>query len=1072
LDFYPDRDVNYMQQIDLFERLEVANAQIDVWIDEEEYDEVIRSCEINLELKVDEKKKQTLQKTFESAFSHESCTDKNDDEWRSILHLNHLSRPISAICNIPQKGNRIELVSSDYDAWSHFFWAKLIRARIQQKGTDCYFRRLDQVVAYLERHCPPILSVKQTDNDEYQSTLLSNLLAVIYLLEMAASGEGVDQRSFADRARRIIKDKIKDKPICDFYDLLARYNIGLGYFHERGYRNAVLEFNWIIRALGNIWDKDGNFNVCSGTSGSFADKRVGRKLLYQPAVHYRAEIQLKLQLAYHAFVTLYKFFTAPFDSDYKEVKKYLIHAESYQQMNKQDEAWKAIKKACDLSLKVDLGDRSQVTIPHALDGEKFENIGVQIQSLLAASYLSYLKEQGKRKDEICKVDLNAYLNDLNRFFDEYKQSTKHKKSERAGYLQQLSEYLAWLVKKIKDTIEEGNERDKSKEDVVKEAAKSVYTANELDLLEDEYQDNKYPCPCEEKGIDLRRLSQEHYDAFSKNMRAFFRETKDESTSQNKKKFLDRLKKLEEKARNNLAWRIRDLYLDDMERQPRKWCCLERLPNRNNAFSGLLKCVNSSPNGNSDQLLARDYEKIMDHWDEHFLEHMRDPSFHEPRCRAIHFLGLQRWNSTSPAQGRSLGGGYLVYHTDQKGAVDLGVAIDPGFDFVRNLFHVGFSLADIDVVLLSHAHVDHVRDFESMVTLLLELRKRTKHTDKEIRRKLHAIMTLGVYRRLEYLFERPGLREFVEPYILDIEKEIDPEILDKSKFEFIQEEDLSDKSDKTEPSKKPKRVRFVPVLPGEKGEESSRDSRIHLTIAPTKSYHNDFSEYSDSFGFMIRINDLALKQESGYTFGYTGDTSWNDDIMKQYAGCDSLLVHIGSLIDREKCDRKKFSYYENGGEKCFELIRGKNHPYLMGMLHFLTEIFKTKRKNKKPLILMSEFGEEMRGGIRLDFVGRLKKTYDDTLDILPVDIGLDVLLACHSSNECKDRSTSNGTNANPKVWCVQCKHFVALDDAAFIPYGHDEALFCVCKICKKATPVNVLQEGLCALYEVGRRLQIH
>ena len=146
------------------------------------------------------------------------------------------------------------------------------------------------------------------------------------------------------------KDKIKDKPICDFYDLLARYNIGLGYFHEHGFRNAVLEFNWIIRELGNIWDKDGNFNVCSGISGSFADKRFGRKLLYQPAVHYRGEIQLKLQLAYHAIATLHGLSDAPLVPDYKEVRKNLIRAEALQQMDRHDEAWNAIKEACNFLL--------------------------------------------------------------------------------------------------------------------------------------------------------------------------------------------------------------------------------------------------------------------------------------------------------------------------------------------------------------------------------------------------------------------------------------------------------------------------------------------------------------------------------------------------------------------------------------------------------------------------------------------------------------------------------------------------------------------------------------------------
>ena len=122
--------------------------------------------------------------------------------------------------------------------------------------------------------------------------------------------------------------------------------------------------------------------------------------------------------------------------------------------------------------------------------------------------------------------------------------------------------------------------------------------------------------------------------------------------------------------------------------------------------------------------------------------------------------------------------------------------------------------------------------------------------------------------------------------------------------------------------------------------------------------------------------------------------------------------------------------------------------------------------------MGEFGEELRGKIRLDFISRLKETYGQAIDILPIDVGVDVLLDWDLSSKCENPPILKETDKNPKVWCVQCRHFVTLADVDFIPYGHDEALFCVCKTCKKATPDNVLQERLRALYEVGRRLQIH
>ena len=1036
-----------MQKIDLFERLEVANAQIDIWIDEEEYDKVIDSCKINPQLKID----------LERAFTSETCTAAKDTEWLAIL--SNINQPIVAILNIPlQENGRIEIVSPDYDTWSRFFWAKLIRARIQQKGTDCYYRRLDQVVAYLERHCPPIQPLKQEKNHEHQEALFSNMLAVIYLLEMAASGEAADQRSFAERARRILRENGENTLTAkyfEFYDLLARYNIGVGYFHERAYRKAVLEFNWIIREIGHTWDKKGNFNPCSGTLGASIHKRLGRNLLYLPAVLYRAEIQLKLQLAYHAYRTIFEYLD-DFEG-YKLAHANLIKAEAYQQMGRRDQAWQALwqvfKSAHDGS--GDLGFRKHVRSFSAKPGEKLANIKGRLQNLVIAEHLEYLKDFWY---EMPDMALKQHLKYLNKFFEEYKLSIEFQKENRKGYFEQIAEYIALLSEKAGEKSKEAAKSER----ILESEAKGVFATNRTGILFSE--EALCDCLCEEKGIDLRRLDPEHYDAFSGNLRKFFKEfvKKDRSLKCDQRDFLERLKSLEKKSGENLAWRIRKLDFETAEDPfQESWCsrdCFsEGSSSWKSAFGSLLECADTSvkEKNNKKNLSARDYEQIMNHWDDHFLEHMKDASFHEPRCRAIHFLGLQRWNSASPAQGRSLGGGYLLYHTDKNGRIDLGVAIDPGFDFVRNLFHVGFSLADIDVVLLSHAHVDHVRDFESMVSLLLELRKRTKNSNQEIKRKMHAIMTLGVYRRLEYLIESPGLREFIEPYIVDIEKEIRPKGFLFS-FIFIQEED--------EKKRGKDQNRFRALLSGEE-----TNNEMCLKIIPTKAYHNDFSEYSDSFGFVINIKDPISEPEINYTFGYTGDTSWNGDIIKQYIHCDSLLVHIGSLIDREK--KKSFSYYEKGGEKCFDLIRHKNHPYLMGMLHFLTEIVGWKHGGKNPLVLMSEFGEELRGRIRLDLIERLKRAYDEAFYVLPVDIGLDVLLAFDLS-KCNDHFASDLTNNRRRVWCVQCNHFVPLDKADFEHYGHDEALFCVCKTCKKATPHNVLQERLHTLYEVGRRLQTH
>lgn len=992
-----------------FEKLERLNAQIDVWIDEEEFDKIEGAFKLT---KAGNKKEDN--KLLIGAFEGEKnkCSHGKDKKWCDLLSI---SKP--PIDYVVFDGKRINKLGD----WSYFFWSKLIRARIQQKGTDCYLRRLDEVVAYLERHLPQIGAVE----------LQTAKLAVIYLLEMAVAGVSADQRSFAERARRILSDKIKDKDdsFFHFYDLLARYTIGVGYFHEARYRKAALEFNWIIyqknRKEDNIYEK----------YTDFFDKRLWDNLLYVPAVLNRAGLLLKLQLAYHALKTMSNLEKANNGqiSDYKLAEMCLIRAEAYHQMDQSEEIIKQLKSVPDDMKKRDTINERSVALK------------------IAGELLSLNKNNNKTQKKTQKELLKHY--------EKYKDLMEGNKVNRAGYLQQVAENLNILAN-LNNNKPDGR--------VFKEMAAELYKKNKADLVKQEpgldkkckstkkkqRQDNEGECKfCKRKGIDLSRLRPEHYDEFYEFMRKFYESMiefyiKDRTHKnyfiKDLKDFVERFKCLEEHERDNLEYRKREL---DMLVANSKWNTKSNpcLKPRGYAFNKLLSCDCCNNAKSKDefkkwkddkpQLKAFDYEKIMDEWDEHFVKHMENHSLHKPDSKSLHFLGLQRWNSSSPAQGRSVGGGYLIYHTDNKGQIDLGIAIDPGFDFVRNLFNAGFSLKDIDIVLLSHAHIDHIRDFESLVTLCLELnnRDKTKH-------KLHTIMTLGVYRRLKHIIESPGLREFIEPYILDVEKEIYDDFMENYKhkpFVFVKEGSNKD------------RPRLKPMINGKNNES------FELNITPTKAYHNDYSEYSDSFGFKIVIKD----EKAEYRIGYTGDTSWNDGIIEQYIeqcnDCDTILVHLGSLIDRK--DHKKFEDYKSCN-KCFDILKDKNHPYLMGMLHFLKRISMKRTKNKeKPLVLLSEFGEEMRGGIRLDLIKRLKKAYE--LDILPVDVGLDVLL----------KGSDNNRQSEPEVWCVQCERHVPLKQVDFENYGYDEALFCVCKTCKKSATHDVLQNKLRRLYEEGREL---
>ena len=74
-----------------------------------------------------------------------------------------------------------------------------------------------------------------------------------------------------------------------------------------------------------------------------------------------------------------------------------------------------------------------------------------------------------------------------------------------------------------------------------------------------------------------------------------------------------------------------------------------------------------------------------------------------------FVVLRRWQSFNPKIPRPggwwvRGGGYfLMWH-------GRGLVIDPGYDFIQNFYDEGFSLEDIDAVIISHSHPDHDDDF--------------------------------------------------------------------------------------------------------------------------------------------------------------------------------------------------------------------------------------------------------------------------------------------------------------------------------------------------------------------------
>jgi len=553
--------------------------------------------------------------------------------------------------------------------------------------------------------------------------------------------------------------------------------------------------------------------------------------------------------------------------------------------------------------------------------------------------------------------------------------------------------------------------------------------------------------------------------------------------------LDALNDYEKEFGQNQQIKILKRYNERLTWEKPEDCkgCLDTNNTKNDSqnpyhFNRLLKCRDKrsgeksekDTNTKDDVLYRDDYQNIMRKAESLFLKHLEISSLQKPARNALHFVGLQRWNSLTPAQGRSVGGGYLIYRTDKSGKVDLGIAVDPGFDFVRNLFRMGFSLRDIDIVIISHAHPDHLWDFETMVQLLHELKGK-----KGITHRLNVIMTLGSYNRLDHIIKNPNLRSFINPLVVDICKEVDPlfwkninNYPGKYSFNFF-DTSIKQKETKLEHNKNNQRLmRWQPVLPLP---VDATINKTEIEIQPTWAYHEDYTEVSDSFGFKINVVEPDTRSNSlKFSFGYTGDTKWVgedlypvekwENIASQYEKCDVMLMHIGSLINHKKGGGFEQYTKSNGG--CAKLIRKENHPYLMGIIRFLKKLgypeIEPTCKNQK-LILLGEFGEELRGGIRTDIVKRLQGMKNRKWPILPVDVGFDVLLYDY-----------NGINQESgdgfKFLCALCDEHSPIEEIDYFRFGQDEAIFYICKTCIKATPVDVRQTRLRQLYDIGRELR--
>ncbi|MBI5286457.1 MAG: MBL fold metallo-hydrolase, partial [Deltaproteobacteria bacterium] len=232
--------------------------------------------------------------------------------------------------------------------------------------------------------------------------------------------------------------------------------------------------------------------------------------------------------------------------------------------------------------------------------------------------------------------------------------------------------------------------------------------------------------------------------------------------------------------------------------------------------------------------------------------------------------LRRWSSFTPLVPRSksteaLGGGYFLIWKGK------GIAIDPGIDFVQNLYYAGFSLEDIDAIITTHAHIDHTNDLNALLTLIWE---KERH-----RREIANLAGESSYtpQKVDLFFNIGSVHKYL-PWIL-------PQLEDKgSVIGSI----------------------YGLTVRGEEDFKIDIKKKYSMNIEVVKSEHHELISSSYAVGLKFHLLKEGVKK---LTIGLTSDCAYSggneEEVTKylvriadKYKGCDVLILHVGDINFKE------------------------------------------------------------------------------------------------------------------------------------------------------------------------------
>ena len=416
-----------------------------------------------------------------------------------------------------------------------------------------------------------------------------------------------------------------------------------------------------------------------------------------------------------------------------------------------------------------------------------------------------------------------------------------------------------------------------------------------------------------------------------------------------------------------------------------------------------------PNDEQPELLHHYYDRLLRANRSRIAAHLYEQRKHRVP-ESWGFAVLQRWNSYTPAMAASEGGGYFLFHTkgrdkpDEQGLIDLGVVIDPGYGFLKNYLSQGYGIRDIHVIVVTHDHPDHLSDFEAITNLLLEAqnpRSTASDTGPAAPSKVDAVLSEGAFERLKPVLES-GRDVFRNTFVL---KPNDP---------------------------------LLPLA------EFPHESPL-LRLEPTIALHKDASRGPegmglDSIGMRAVLVGMDGKPDH-CRIGVPSDTKWSERVVAEYTGgnsCALVCAHLGSFAPEDFLLADYFCESETSAR----VLHKKWQLYLPGVFWFVRSIANGEPNDTPTLVMLSEFGEEMSRGLRVDLAKRLdayaadrhRKRGNGTdwarrVVIVPADVGMIV------------------DPIGRKMQCSCCEEFYPWGTPMeYEVFGDAEQIFYVCPEC--------------------------